>query len=166
MVGGASVGVTEDHSLFKHNGAGHNPAMTPLQGGLATPGTELVCINTSKAGHPALESVRVEAIEEIPTPEYMYDLCVPGPENFMLTNGILAHNSYSIGGISLDLEKSSKYEGIKDNAEGQMDKAAEAKTRTVKVMRGLRQGRYGKGMGSGGLGPNVGRGIQSPRNYL
>lgn len=72
---------------------------------------------------------------------------------------------YSIGGVSLSIEKSSKYESLKSNAEGQFDKATEAKARTVKFIRGLQQPRYGIGIRSA-FGPNVGRGILSPRNFL
>lgn len=72
---------------------------------------------------------------------------------------------YSIGGVSLSIEKSSKYESLKSNAEGQFDKATEAKARTVKFIRGLQQPRYGIGVRSA-FGPNVGRGILSPRNFL
>lgn len=72
---------------------------------------------------------------------------------------------YSIGGVSLSIEKSSKYESLKQNAEGQLDKAIEAKQRTVKFIRGLQQSRYGVGIRSA-FGPRVGRGILSPRNFL
>jgi len=73
--------------------------------------------------------------------------------------------SYSIGGVSLDLDKSSKFESLKQNAEGQFDKATEAKARTVKFIRGLQQPRYGIGIRSA-FGPAVGRGVLSPRNFL
>lgn len=72
---------------------------------------------------------------------------------------------YSIGGISLSLEKSSKYESLKQNAEGQQDKAAEAKARTVKFIRGLQQPKFGFGVRSS-FGPNVGRGVLSPRSFV
>lgn len=72
---------------------------------------------------------------------------------------------YSIGGISLSLEKSSKYESLKQNAEGQQDKAAEAKARTVKFIRGLQQPKFGFGVRSA-FGPNVGRGVLSPRSFV
>jgi len=72
---------------------------------------------------------------------------------------------YSIGGISLSIDKSSKYESLKSNAEGQMDKAVEAKARTTKFMRGLQQPRFGRGIRSA-FGPHVGRGVLSPRNFL
>jgi len=72
---------------------------------------------------------------------------------------------YSIGGVSLSIDKSSKYESLKSNAEGQLDKATEAKQRTVKFTRGLQQPRYGIGIRSA-FGPRVGKGVLSPRNFL
>jgi len=108
------------------------------------------------------EVLSVESLEAIP---YTYDLSVPGPENFVLTEGILAHNSYSIGGVSLDLERSSKYETLKQNAEGQLDKYAEAKLTTVRYTRGLMLPKYGIGVRSS-FGPNLGRGILSPRSFM
>ena len=72
---------------------------------------------------------------------------------------------YSIGGISLSIERSSKYESLKQNAEGQLDKATEAKARTVKFIRGLQQPKFGFGVRSS-FGPNVGRGVLSPRSFV
>jgi len=72
---------------------------------------------------------------------------------------------YSIGGVSLSIDKSSKYESLKSNAEGQFDKATEAKQRTVKFIRGLQQPRYGIGIRSA-FGPRVGRGVLSPRQFI
>jgi hypothetical protein len=80
-------------------------------------------------------------------------------------NWIVEEFSYSIGGISLDIEKSSKYESIKNNAEQQFDKMLEAKTRTVKIIRGLQQSRYGIGVRSA-FGPALGNGKLTPRSYL
>lgn len=80
-------------------------------------------------------------------------------------NWIAEEFNYSIGGISLDLEKSSKYEGIKSNAESQFDKMMEAKARTVKIMRGLQQSRYGLGVRSA-FGPHTGRGVLTPRKFM
>lgn len=80
-------------------------------------------------------------------------------------NWVSEEFDYSIGGVSLSLDKSSKYESLKSNAEGQFDKGTEAKARTVKFLRGLQQPRYGIGIRSA-FGPNVGRGILSPRSFL
>jgi hypothetical protein len=72
---------------------------------------------------------------------------------------------YSIGGISLSIEKSSKYMDLKRNAEEQWDKLTEAKSRTTKYMRGLKQPRFGIGVRSA-FGPHVGRGVLSPRSFI
>jgi hypothetical protein len=72
---------------------------------------------------------------------------------------------YSIGGISLNLERSSKYMDLKRNAEEQWDKLTEAKSRTVKYLRGLQQPRFGRGIRSA-FGPYVGRGVLSPRSFV
>lgn len=80
-------------------------------------------------------------------------------------NWVADEFDYSIGGISLSLEKSSKYESLKQNAEGQFDKATEAKARTVKFIRGLQQPKFGFGVRSA-FGPNVGRGVLSPRSFV
>jgi len=71
---------------------------------------------------------------------------------------------YSIGGVSLTIEKSSKYESLKQNSESQFDKGTEAKARTVKIIRGLQQPRFGMGVRSA-FGGFVGRGVMSPRNF-
>ena len=83
----------------------------------------------------------------------------------LAANWVADEFDYSIGGISLSVEKSSKYESLKQNAEGQFDKAAETKMMTVKIIRGLQQPRYGVGIRSA-FGPFVGRGVLSPRNFL
>ena len=83
----------------------------------------------------------------------------------LATNWVSEEFNYSIGGISLDIERSSKYESLKQNAESQFDKAAEAKARTVKFIRGLQQSKYGSGIRSA-FGPAVGRGVLSPRSFM
>jgi len=72
---------------------------------------------------------------------------------------------YSIGGISLDLEKSSKYQALRADAEAQWTQLTEAKQRTEKYMRGLAQPRFGRGVRSA-FGPHVGAGILSPRSFI
>jgi hypothetical protein len=152
---GRSVTTTCDHSLFRLKGEG----------------IEAVRAEDLKSGEKiaevrgeVLQGVSVEVRSGKPL-QISYDLCVPGPENFVLTNGVIAHNSYSIGGISLDLERSSKYESMKQNAEEQWDKLVEMKARTSKYLRGLQQPRFGRGVRSA-FGPYVGRGVLSPRNYV
>jgi len=80
-------------------------------------------------------------------------------------NWIADEFSYSVGGISLDIEKSSKYESMKNNAEGRFDKFMENKTRTVKIMRGLQQSRYGLGI-RGRLGDPGGSGVVTPAKFI
>jgi len=80
-------------------------------------------------------------------------------------NWVANEFDYSIGGISLNIDKSSKYMDLKRNAESQWDKLTEAKSRTEKYMRGLAQPRFGIGVRSA-FGPNVGRGVLSPRNFV
>src|SRR3989344_231536 len=72
---------------------------------------------------------------------------------------------YSIGGISLSIEKSSKYMDLKRNAEEQWDKLGEAKKATSLFMRGLSQSKYGRGV-KGSLGPSLGKGQLGPRSFL
>jgi len=80
-------------------------------------------------------------------------------------NWVADEFDYSIGGVSLTLEKSSKYESLKSNSEAQFDKATEAKARTVKFIRGLQQPRFGIGIRSA-FGPFTGKGVLSPRSFL
>lgn len=80
-------------------------------------------------------------------------------------NWVAEEFDYSIGGVSLSIEKSAKYESLKQNAESQFDKATEAKARTVKFIRGLQQPKYGIGIRSA-FGPNVGKGVLSPRSFI
>lgn len=80
-------------------------------------------------------------------------------------NWIVDEFDYSIGGISLSIDKSSRYESLKSSAEQMWSQSVEAKARTTKYIRGLRQPKYGVGIRSA-FGPHVGRGVLSPRNFL
>ena len=80
-------------------------------------------------------------------------------------NWIVDEFDYSIGGISLNIDRSSKYEGLKSSAEQMWSQSVEAKARTTKFIRGLSQPKYGIGIRSA-FGPHVGRGVLSPRNFL
>lgn len=83
----------------------------------------------------------------------------------LMANWTADEFDYSIGGVSLTIEKSQKYESMKSSADMQFDKATEAKFVTVKIMRGLKQPKYGIGVRSA-FGPHVGRGVLGPRNFL
>jgi hypothetical protein len=73
--------------------------------------------------------------------------------------------SYSISGVSLDIEKSSKYQSMKDEYMNQYDKLVEAAKRSIKIIKGLRQFRYGVGISSA-MGPLSRPGVQSRRNWV
>jgi hypothetical protein len=152
---GHTVTTTCDHSLFHRQGDG----ITPVRADALRTGDTIASVYD---GSLSATTVSVRQGEPL---ALSYDLCVPGPENFVLSNGIVAHNTYSIGGISLDLDKSSKYMDLKRNAEEQWDKLTEAKARTTKYLRGLQQPRFGIGVRSA-FGPATGRGILSPRKFL
>jgi very-short-patch-repair endonuclease len=147
--------VTEDHSLFK----GIN--RTPISTSELKIGDTIVGLSPQNVFEPA----RVLNIEEAPSEKFTYDLSVPQAENFVLDSGILAHNTYSISGVSLDIDKSSKYMSIKDEFINEYDKIVEANKRSIKIIKGLRQFRYGVGITSA-LGPLSRPGIQSRRNMV
>ena len=71
---------------------------------------------------------------------------------------------YSISGVSLSIEKSSKYESMKRNFYEEADKSQELAKRSIKIIRGLKQPRYGIGISSS-LGPYSKPGVQSRRNF-
>jgi hypothetical protein len=83
----------------------------------------------------------------------------------LMINWIVDEFDYSIGGVSLSVEKSSKYESaannFKDLFEGQLEKAKA----TVKIVRGLQQPRFGVGIRSA-FGPFAGRGQLTPRKFV
>jgi hypothetical protein len=80
-------------------------------------------------------------------------------------NWIADEFDYSISGVSLSLEKSSKYQGMKENFENEFDKLKEQAKRSIKIVKGLQQPRYGIGISSA-LGPFSRQGVQSRRNYV
>lgn len=147
---------TVDHSLFQRQG----PGLRAVRAGDLRVGDLAAVVDNEHLGQAA-----IAAIESVPCQEYAYDLSVPGPQNFVLADGTLAHNSYSIGGVSLDLEKSGKYQTMMDAANQKVTESGEMKARTVQYIRGLQQSRYGYGLRSA-LGAYSGKGIQSPRNFM
>lgn len=150
---GAEVVVTEDHSLF-------TTGFQAVPSESLHPGQQVAVVLHSELGYSSV----VCNSESIRQP-HTYDLCVPGPENFVLANGIVAHNTYSIGGVSLDLEKSSKYESAKGNFEEEFSRQLEQAKLTVKIIRGLQQPRFGMGIRSS-MGPFQSRGALSPRKFV
>lgn len=156
---GDDVIATEDHSLFTLSNQ-RNKAIQAIEASELRAGESLVYVEDNTARPAEIASVTVSEPRD-----YMYDLSVEDNENFVLESGILAHNSYSIGGISLDIDKSSKYESLKSNAEDQFQKMLEAKERTVNITKGLKQSRYGVGVRSS-FGPSTSQGVMTPRKYL
>ena len=155
--GEACTVVTEDHSLFKLDAQGlpvevlskdihEGDTLASVVDGVLTP-SEVTKVNIS------------------PCCEYTYDLAVPGYHNFVLANGVLAHNSYSISGVSLDIDKSSKYQAMKENFESEHEKMLDQAKTSIKIVKGLQQPRYGIGISSA-LGPFSRVGVQSRRNYV
>lgn len=80
-------------------------------------------------------------------------------------NWIAEEFNYSIGGVSLDLEKSSKYEGAFSSLSDQFDKMLEKAKGTINVVKGLQQPRFGTGLRSA-FGPYMGRGVLSPQKFV
>jgi intein/homing endonuclease len=152
----ASVVATEDHSLFLVSSEG----LVPTQASTLKAGDALAVVHKDQViGEPVTSVIEVDSLT------LSYDLSVPGPENFVLTNGVVAHNSYSIGGVSLDLDRASKYEGAASSASEQFDKMLEKAKATVNIIKGLQQPRYGMGVRSA-FGPYSGRGVLSPRKFV
>jgi hypothetical protein len=81
------------------------------------------------------------------------------------SNWIVDEFTYSIGGVSLDIEKSAKYQSLMNDAQTRFQEFVVAAKETVKIIRGLKQSRYGVGIRSS-FGPNVGRGALTPRRFL
>jgi hypothetical protein len=80
-------------------------------------------------------------------------------------NWIADEFDYSIGGVSLSLEKSSKYEGAYQAQVDLFDKQIEKAKQTVKIVKGLQQPRFGMGMRSS-FGPYTGRGVLTPAKFI
>ena len=80
-------------------------------------------------------------------------------------NWIADEFSYSIGGVSLDIDKSSKYESALNSTSEQFDKQLTNAKATVNFVKGLQQPRFGTGIRSA-FGPFVGRGVLSPRKFV
>ena len=83
-------------------------------------------------------------------------------------NWVADEFSYSIGGVSLDLDKSAKYQSMAESIDGRFKEMLSADTgakATIKVIRGLQQSKYGIGIRSS-FGPSVGRGALTPRRFI
>lgn len=84
--------------------------------------------------------------------------------NALRINWIADEFDYSIGGVSLNLDKSSKYESAYQGAVDQFDKQLEKAKATVNIVRGLQQPRFGTGIRSA-FGPYSGAGVLTPKKF-
>lgn len=80
-------------------------------------------------------------------------------------NWIQEDFDYSIGGVSLSIQKSTKYQGMSNDIQSRWNDQVVAAKETVKIIRGLKQSRYGIGIRSS-FGPSVGRGALTPRRFM
>ena len=81
------------------------------------------------------------------------------------TNAAAESFDYSIGGVSLSIDQFSRYESLHSAMRDRFEADLEKAKRTVKVVRGLQQPRYGMGVRSS-FGPSLGKNILSPRKFL
>lgn len=79
-------------------------------------------------------------------------------------NWVAEEFDYSIGGVSLSIDKSSKYQGLMESLQGRLEQMIENAHQTIKITRGLQQPRYGVGVRSA-FGPALGSGVLSPRQF-
>jgi len=155
IAGKKKVKVTTDHSLYSY------ATKLEIETNKIRPDQSIVIIDI--LGN--IQPLSVDEIKPARSERYMYDLSVEDNENFFLASGILAHNSYSISGVSLDIEKSSKYQAMKDEYIAEYDKLVEQNKLSIKIVKGLRQFKYGVGITSA-LGPMNRPGVQSRRNLI
>lgn len=80
-------------------------------------------------------------------------------------NWISEEFSYSIGGVSLDLERSSKYASAYQAAAERFDKQLETAKAAIKIVKGVQQPRYGIGIRSA-FGPYNGAGVLTPAKFI
>ncbi len=80
-------------------------------------------------------------------------------------NWVVDEFDYSIGGVSLSIEKSSKYQSMSSDVQARFQADVEAAKETVKIFKGLKQSKFGVGIRSS-FGPSVGRGALTPRRFL
>lgn len=83
----------------------------------------------------------------------------------LMVNWIADEFDYSIGGVSLNLEKSSKYESAANNYKDLFESQLERAKATVKIIKGLQQPKFGVGIRSA-FGPYAGRGQLTPRKFV
>lgn len=85
--------------------------------------------------------------------------------NALAFNYVVDEFEYSIGGVSLSIDKASKYQSLAGESQARFDNMVVSAKDTVKVIMGLKQSRYGIGIRSS-FGPSVGRGALTPRRFI
>lgn len=80
-------------------------------------------------------------------------------------NWIADEFDYSVSGVSLSIDKSSKYDSMKSTFWEEFNNGLELAKRSIKIIKGLQQPKYGIGISSA-LGPFSRPGVQSRRNYV
>lgn len=83
----------------------------------------------------------------------------------LMINWVGEEFDYSIGGVSLNIEKSSKYEAAANNFKDLFDSQLERAKATIKIIKGLQQPKYGIGIRSS-FGPYSGRGALTPQKFI
>lgn len=83
----------------------------------------------------------------------------------LATNWVAEEFDYSIGGVSLSIQKSSSYQSLANDIQGRFTDDITAAKETVKITVGLKQSRFGVGIRSS-FGPSAGRGALTPRRFL
>jgi hypothetical protein len=96
-------------------------------------------------------------------------LLLTGAANYallaLMINWIAEEFDYSIGGVSLNLDKSSKYEAAANNYKDLFESQLERAKQTIKIVKGLQQPRFGIGIRSS-FGPYAGRGVLTPQKFV
>lgn len=96
-------------------------------------------------------------------------LLLTGAANYallaMMINWIADEFSYSIGGVSLDIDKSSKYEAAANNFKDLFESQLEKAKAGIKIVKGLQQPRFGMGIRSS-FGPYTSRGSLTPAKFV
>jgi hypothetical protein len=80
-------------------------------------------------------------------------------------NWVADEFDYTIGGVSLNLDKSSKYEAAQQAAQENFTQQLEKAKATVNILKGVQQPKFGTGIRSA-FGPYAGRGVLSPRKFV
>jgi hypothetical protein len=85
--------------------------------------------------------------------------------NALAFNYVVEEFEYSIGGVSLSINKADKYQSLAGESQARFDNMVVAAKESCLYIKGLKQSRYGIGIRSS-FGPSVGRGALTPRRFI